>query len=219
MMLKNFIRQAGGPTELFQRILGHVAATAAIVGVTARYSPGLDDTALPQNLQPVDISFVPSCMSAPGAGIQAYCVTQRMPRPLAWESCTTCTQCQGYGRGPQLCCNTNCLELLAVLLALSRLRGRLPGKDVLIRTENNTTNTTATFAYFNRQCGYAPVACCNSPRHHHHTTLFPGVRSIWGVASCHPHLRSVQSGGHRPVSSSTSWGVENSFPKLSSWLE
>ncbi len=75
MMLKNFIRQAGGPTETLQRILGHVAATAAIVGVTARVLTGFRWHRPAADLQPVDISFVPSCMSAPGAGIQAYCVT------------------------------------------------------------------------------------------------------------------------------------------------
>ncbi len=32
------------------------------------------------------------------------------------------------------------------------------------------------------------------------------------VASCHPHPRSVQSGGQRAVSSSTSWGVETPSP-------
>ncbi len=32
------------------------------------------------------------------------------------------------------------------------------------------------------------------------------------VASCHPHPRSVQSGGQRAVSSSTSWGVETLSP-------
>ncbi len=114
----------------------------------------------------------------------------------------------GVWTGPQLCCNTNCLELLAVLLALSRLRGRLPGKDVLIRTEN-----TATFAYFNRQCGYAPVACRNSP-----VTSFPGVRSIWG------HFlpsTSQKCSIRRPTSCLEQHflGGGDSIPKQSSWLE
>ncbi len=50
--------------------------------------------------------------------------------------------------GPQLRWHINCLELLAVRLALSRLRGRLQGKDVLVHTDN-----TATVAYINRQGG------------------------------------------------------------------
>ncbi len=43
------------------------------VGVETRYSPGSDYTGLPQNLQPVDRSFVPSGRSAPGTGLQACC--------------------------------------------------------------------------------------------------------------------------------------------------
>ncbi len=44
--------------------------------MATRYSPGSYYTGLPQNLQPVDRSLVPSGRSAPGAGIQACCVTQ-----------------------------------------------------------------------------------------------------------------------------------------------
>ncbi len=54
----------------------------------------------------------------------------------------------GVWTGPQLHWHINCLELLAVRLALSRLRGRLQRKDVLVRTDN-----TATVAYVNLQGG------------------------------------------------------------------
>ncbi len=54
----------------------------------------------------------------------------------------------GVWMGPQLRCHTNCLEFIAVFLALGQLRVRLRGKDVLVRMDN-----TATFAYINRQCG------------------------------------------------------------------
>ncbi len=54
----------------------------------------------------------------------------------------------GVWTGLQLHWHINCLELLAVCLALSRLRGRLQRKDVLVRTDN-----TATVAYINRQGG------------------------------------------------------------------
>ncbi len=52
----------------------------------------------------------------------------------------------GVWMGPQLRWHINCLELLAVRLALSHLRGRLQGKDVLVHTDN-----TATVSYINRQ--------------------------------------------------------------------
>ncbi len=54
----------------------------------------------------------------------------------------------GVWTGPQLHWHTNCLELLAVLLALSCLRAHIRGKDFMVRTDN-----TATFAYINRQGG------------------------------------------------------------------
>ncbi len=54
----------------------------------------------------------------------------------------------GVWTGPQLHWHINCLELLAVHLALNRLKRRLRGEHVLVRTDN-----TATVAYINRQGG------------------------------------------------------------------
>ncbi len=84
----------------------------------------------------------------------------------------------------QLCWYTNCLKLLAVVLALSRLRGHFRGKDILVRTDNMVT-----FAYINRQCGNSPVTCRNSP------SPPPLESKASEVTTCHPHPRSVQSGG------------------------
>ncbi len=50
-----------------------VRAVALQSPLETRYSPGSDYTGLPQNLQPVVRSLVPSGRSAPGAGIQACC--------------------------------------------------------------------------------------------------------------------------------------------------
>ncbi len=66
----------------------------------------------------------------------------------------------GVWMGPQLCWHTNCLELLIVLLALSRFRGRLLGKNFLVRTDK-----TATFAYINRQCGLRSRCMLQVARH------------------------------------------------------
>ncbi len=98
----------------------------------------------------------------------------------------------GVWTGPQLHWHINCLELLAVRLALSRLRGRLQCKDVLVRTDN-----TATVAYINRQGGFRSRRMSQLARH---------------LPSCHPHPRSVQSGSRRAVSSSTSRRVETPSP-------
>ncbi len=66
----------------------------------------------------------------------------------------------GVWTGPQLRWHINCLELLAVRLALSRLRGRLQGKDVLVRTDN-----TATVAYINWQGGLRSCHMSQFARH------------------------------------------------------
>ncbi len=91
---QDFIRQDGSPTETLSEAPGaygcscgdsstrsapYETASALApwpspeVGVETRYSPGSDYTGLPQNLQPVDRSFVPSGRSALGTGLQACC--------------------------------------------------------------------------------------------------------------------------------------------------
>ncbi len=54
----------------------------------------------------------------------------------------------GVWTGPQLHWHNNCLELLAVHLALNRLKRRLRGEHVLVHTDS-----TATIVYINRQGG------------------------------------------------------------------
>ncbi len=54
----------------------------------------------------------------------------------------------GVWTGPQLHWHISCLELLAVHLALNRLKRRLRGEHVLVRMDN-----TATTVYINRQGG------------------------------------------------------------------
>ncbi len=126
----------------------------------------------------------------------------QMPRPPAGGAMYNGHAVLGVWTGPQLRWHINCLELLAVRLALSRLRGRLQGKDVLVHMDN-----TATVAYINRQGGFtlpSHVATCPPPP--------PLESEASEVPSCHPHPRSVQPGGRRAVSSSTSWGVETPSP-------
>ncbi len=107
----------------------------------------------------------------------------------------------GVWSGPQLRWHINCLKLLAVCLALSTLRGRLWGKDVLVRTDN-----TATIAYINRQGGLHSHCMSQLARH----------LPLWSQKQ---HSRSVQSGGRRAVLSGTSWGVETSSPSGPADLE
>ncbi len=92
----------------------------------------------------------------------------------------------GVWTGPQLCCNC------AACLALSRLRGCLRAKDILVRTDN-----TVTIVYISRQGGLGSPPLESEPSE---------------VPSCHPHPGSVQSSSRRAVSSSTSRGVETPSP-------
>ncbi len=177
---QDFIRQDGGPTETLSEAPGAYGCscgdssarsapfeTASAlapwpspeVGVETRYSLGSDYTGLPQNLQPVDRSFIPSGRSAPGTGLQVCCgihgcLGHRLGSHVQRHAVS------GVWTGPQLPWHISCLVLLAVHLALSRLRGRLRGKDILVRTDN-----TATVAYINRQGGLCSRRMSQLARH------------------------------------------------------
>ncbi len=66
----------------------------------------------------------------------------------------------GVWTGPQLHWHINCLELLAVHLALNRLKRRLRGEHVLVRTDS-----TATVAYIKRQGGLRSRRMSQLARH------------------------------------------------------
>ncbi len=106
----------------------------------------------PSALGQIHLSFGQEC---PGAGIQAIhrCLGHRLGSHVQWA------RSSGVWMGLQLCLHSNCLELLAEFLSLSRLRWRLQGKDVLVHTEN-----MATFLHISSgNAVYAPVACATHP--------------------------------------------------------
>ncbi len=274
-LLQDLIRQDGGSTETLSEAPGaygcscgdsparsapyETALALALwpnpeVGVKTRHSPGSDYTGLPQDLQAVVRSLVPSGRSAPGAGIQTCCGitftfmhladlqlhsgytfslvrvfpgnrTHNLLRywrnalPLShtgthsMASVFTDASATGWGAtynghavsgvwtGPQLHWHINCPELLAVRLALSRLRGRLQGKGVLIRTHN-----TVNVAYINWEGITLPLHVATRP------PPPPLESEVSEVPWCHPHPRSAQSGSRLGVSSSTSRRVETPSP-------
>ncbi len=89
--------QEGGSTETFQRLLGHMASSAAIaariasyetasalasrpspeMGMAPRHIPGLTHPILPSHLQPMVGSCLSSGRSSPRASIQARCCFNR----------------------------------------------------------------------------------------------------------------------------------------------
>ncbi len=114
------------------------------VGVAERHAAGASHSSLPPNLHPMVRPFIPSGRSAPGTGLQARCGLYGCLR-------------QGLGGHVQRACSVGGLDgsptalahklprVAAVHLALNRLKRRLQGKHVLVRTDS-----TVTVAYINR---------------------------------------------------------------------
>ncbi len=128
------------------------------VGVAERHAEGPSHSSLPPNLHPVVRPFIPSGRSAPGTGLQARCGLHR--RLWGWGATFNGHAVSGVWTDPQLHWHINCLELLAVHLALNRLKRRLRGEHVLVRTDN-----TATVAYINRQGGLRSRRMSQLARH------------------------------------------------------
>ncbi len=154
-------------------------------------SPGSDYTACRKTFSPWSDPAFLRARSTPGAGIQACCgihgcLDHRLGSHLQWA----CSVRRMDGSPNAFPSHINCLELLAVRLALSCLRGRLQGKDVLVHTEN-----TATIAYINRQGGLHSCRMSQLARH----------LLLWSQK----HLRSLR----------TSTSQECSIRRLTSCLE
>ncbi len=107
----------------------------------------------------------------------------RMPPPPAGAPRSTGLQCRGFGRGLQLHWHISCLELLAVHLALNRLKRRLQGKHVLVRTDTLWPLHTST-----DKVVYASVATRPPPP--------PMESEASEFASCHSHSGLAQPGCH-----------------------
>ncbi len=82
--------------------------------------------------------------SAPGTCLQAGCGLHECLRQGLSGHVQRACSVWGFDGSPTAL--INCLELLAVHLALNRLKRRLRGEHILVRTDN-----TATVAYINRQ--------------------------------------------------------------------
>ncbi len=198
-----------------------MAATAAIVettsalalwpspevGVVTRYSPGSDYTGLPKKRQPMDRSLVPSGSSAPGAGIQ---------------SCSVIHGCLGHGLGShvQRARSVRGMDESPTALAyqLPRVSSSTPGPEPALEGAFEAR------MFWSVRTTRRPlrVSTGNAVTLPSHVATRPSAPLLESeaseVASCHPHPRSVQSGGQRAVSSSTSWGVETPSPgSLADW--
>ncbi len=210
------------PLKLFQRLLGHMAAAAVTVPLGLLHMRPLQHWVygrIPRwawKRGTYRVQITPACRKTfrpwsdpsflragvPLEQVSRHTVVFTDASSTGWGATYNGHAVSGVWTGPQLHWHINCLELLAVRLALSRLRGRLQRKDVLVRTDN-----TATVAYINRQGGLRSRRMSQLARHP------PPLESEASeVPSCHPHPRSVQSGSRRAVPSSTSRRVETPSP-------
>ncbi|KAI2650945.1 ORF V: Enzymatic polyprotein [Labeo rohita] len=106
------------------------------------------------------VNITPSCRQTPSpwtdivflwSGVPLEQVSRRIvvttdASKIGWGATCDGQAASGVWTGPRLFWHINCLELLAVLLALRRFRPRIQGKHVLVRSDN-----TATVAYINHQ--------------------------------------------------------------------
>ncbi len=179
-LLEYIQEQDAAPLKRFQRLLGHMAAAAAVTplgllhmrplqhwlhGRVPRWAwqsgtlrvqvtPACRQTFTPWS----DLSFLRAGVSLEQVSRHAVVYTDASAK--GWGATFNGHAVSGVWTGPQLHWHINCLELLAVHLALNRLKRRLRGEHVLVRTDN-----TATVAYINRQGGLRSRRMSQLARH------------------------------------------------------
>ncbi len=179
-LLEYIQEQDAAPLKQFQRLLGHMAAAAAVTplgllhmrplqhwlhGRVLRWAwqsgtlrvqvtPACRQTFTPWS----DLSFLRA--GVPLEQVSRHAVVYTDASAKGWGATFNGHAVSGVWTGPQLHWHINCLELLAVHLALNRLKRRLRGEHVLVRTDN-----TATVAYINRQGGLRSRRMSQLARH------------------------------------------------------
>ncbi len=179
-LLEYIQEQDAAPLKRFQRLLGHMAAAAAVTplellhmrplqhwlhGRVPRWAwqsgtlrvqvtPACRQTFTPWS----DLSFLQA--GVPLEQVSRHAVVYTDASAKGWGATFNGHAVSGVWTGPQLHWHINCLELLAVHLALNRLKRRLRGEHVLVHTDN-----TATVAYINRQGGLRSRRMSQLARH------------------------------------------------------
>ncbi len=168
------------PLKLFQRLLGHMAAAAVTVPLGLLHMRPLQHWLygrIPRwawKRGTYRVQITPACRKTfrpwsdpsflragvPLEQVSRHAVVFTDASTTGWGATYNGHAVSGVWTGPQLHWHINCLELLAVRLALSHLRGRLQRKDVLVRMDN-----TATVAYINRQGGLRSRRMSQLARH------------------------------------------------------
>ena len=173
-------RRTAAPLKLFQRLLGHMASAAAVTPLGLLHMRPLQHwlhdrvprwawqsgscrvQVTPHCRQTLSLWSDPSFLRAgvPLEQVSRHSVVSTDASTTGWGATYNGHAASGLWTGPQLHWHINCLELLAVRLALSRFKTLLLGKHVLVRTDS-----TATVAYINRQGGLRSRRMSQLARH------------------------------------------------------
>ncbi|KAI2643070.1 enzymatic polyprotein [Labeo rohita] len=178
--LKLFRHKTAVPLKTFQRLLGHMAATAAVTPLGLPHMRPLQrwlHDRVPRwawHRGTLRIGVSPQCRrlfspwSDPAflrAGVclgqvSRHVVVHTDASTTGWGAVCNGQAASGSWTGPRLLWHINCQELLAVLLALRRFLPMLRHKHVLVRTDNTTT-----VVYINRQGGLRSRRMSQLARH------------------------------------------------------
>ncbi|KAI2645297.1 ORF V: Enzymatic polyprotein [Labeo rohita] len=166
--LKSFRHKTAVPLKTFQRLLGLMAAAAAVTPFGLLHMRPLQrwlHDRVPRwawHRGTLRIGVSPQCChlfspwsdpaflraGIPLGQVSRHVVVHTDASTTGWGAVCNGQAPSGSWTGPRLLWHINCLELLAVLLALRRFLPMLHHKHVLVHTDN-----TATVAYINRQGG------------------------------------------------------------------
>ncbi len=158
------------------------------VGVETRHLPGSDYTGLPQDLQAVVRSLVPSGRSAPAAGIQACCGIHRCLDHRLGSHVQRARSIRGLDGSPT-----------ALAYQLPRVASSTPCPEPSQRAPS-AQGRSGPYGQHCDRCVYQPARRFALPSHVATRPPPPPLESEASeVPSCHPHPRSVQSGSRRAV--------------------
>ncbi|KAI2667306.1 ORF V: Enzymatic polyprotein [Labeo rohita] len=178
--LESFRHKTAVPLKTFQRLLGHMAAAAAVTPLGLLHMRPLQRwlhdrvTRWAWHCGTLRIGVSPQCRrlfspwsdpaflqaGVPLGQVSRHLVVYKDASSTGWGAVCNGQAASGSWTGPRLQWHINCLELLAVLLALRRFRPTLRHKHVLVRTDS-----TATVAYINRQGGLRSRRMSQLARH------------------------------------------------------
>ncbi|KAI2663570.1 Transposon Ty3-I Gag-Pol polyprotein [Labeo rohita] len=213
--LESFRHKTAVPLKTFQRLLGHMAAAAAVTPLGLLHMRPLQrwlHDRVPRwawHRGTLRIGVSPQCRrlfspwsdpaflqaGVPLGQVSRHLVVYTDASSTGWGAVCNGQAASDSWTGPRLQWHINCLELLAVLLALRRFRPTLRHKHVLVRTDS-----TATVAYINRQGGLRSrrmrTQPCSRPAL---TAVHPSWRMATPPRDSPANLEPFRGGPDRPV--------------------